>query len=129
MINKLASKLVLGQQLKVRNIIKGIKIEKVEKGFIKSCQQIINELYTAAPLVGEILELFTTDIWIGNVFNEALSKNLSTILTPTPEVETLSNITALDSEILNLVTNPLANATLGSNVNKKVISIESTSHK
>ena len=44
-------------------------------------------------------------------------------------METPSNITTLDSEILNLVTNPLANATLGSNINKKVISIESISHK
>ena len=48
---------------------------------------------------------------------------------PTPEVETPSNITTPDSEIPNLVTNPLANATLGSNVNKKVVSTESTSHK
>ena len=113
----------------MRNTIKGIKIKKVEKGFTKPRQQIINELYTAAPLVGEIPELFTTNIWIGNVFNEALSKNLLTILTPTPKVETLSNITTLDSEIPNLVTNPLANTTLGSNVNKKVIDAESTSHK
>ena len=44
-------------------------------------------------------------------------------------METPSNITTLDSEILNLVTNPLANATLDSNINKKVISIESISHK
>ena len=44
-------------------------------------------------------------------------------------METPSNITTLDSEILNLVINPLANATLGSNINKKVISIESISHK
>ena len=86
---------------------------------MKPCQQIIDELYAAAPLVGEILELFTTDIQIGDVFNEALSKNLLTILTPASEVETPSNITALDSEIPDLVINPLANATLGSNINKK----------
>ena len=54
---------------------------------------------------------------------------MSTILTPTSEVETPSNITALGSEIPDLVINPLANATLGSNINKKVVSVESTSHK
>ena len=79
--------------------------------------------------MGKILELFTTNIWIGDIFNEALSKNLSTILTPASKMETPSNITTLDSEILNLVINPLANATLGSNVNKKVVGAESTSHK
>ena len=79
--------------------------------------------------MGEISELFTTDVRIGDVFNEALSKNLSTILTPASEVETPSNITALDSEIPDSVTNPLANVTLGSNVNKKVVGVESTSHK
>ena len=52
-----------------------------------------------------------------------------TILTPAPKVETPSNITALGSEIPDLATNPLANATSGSNINNKVISIESTSHK
>ena len=129
MTNKLAGKLASRQQLKVRNTIKGIKIEKVEKGFMKPRQQIIDELYTAALLVGEILELFITNIWIGDVFNEALSKNLSTILTPTSKVETPSNITTPNSEIPNLIINPLANATLGSNINKKVISAESTSHK
>ena len=113
----------------MRNTIKRIKIKKVEKGFTKPRQQIIDKLYTATPLAGEIPELFTTNIQIGDVFNEALSKNLSTILTPAPKVETPSNITALDSEIPNLVTNPLANTTLGSNVNKKVVSTESTSHK
>ena len=113
----------------MRNIIKGIKVEKVEKGFIKPRQQIIDELYAAALPAGEIPELFTTDIWIGDVFNEALSKNLSTILTPTPEVETPSNITTLGSEIPDSVTNPLANATLGSNINKKVVGAESTSYK
>ena len=113
----------------MRNAIKGIKVEKVEKGFTKPRQQIINELYAAALLAGEILELFTTDIQIGDVFNEALSKNLSTILTPAPEVETPSNITTLGSEIPDSVINPLANATLGSNINKKVVGVESTSHK
>ena len=54
---------------------------------------------------------------------------MSTILTPAPKVETLSNITTLDSEIPNLVTNPLANATLDSNINKKVVGAESISHK
>ena len=54
---------------------------------------------------------------------------MSTILTPAPEVETPSNITAPGSEIPDLVINPLANATLGSNVNKKVVGAESTSHK
>ena len=54
---------------------------------------------------------------------------MSTILTPAPEVETPSNITALDSEIPDSVTNPLANVTLDSNVNKKVIGAESISHK
>ena len=44
-------------------------------------------------------------------------------------METPSNITTLDSEIPDSVTNPLANATLGSNVNKKVVGAESTSHK
>ena len=113
----------------MRNVIKGIKVEKIEKGFTKPRQQIIDELYAAAPLAGEIPELFTTDIRIGDVFNEALSKNLSTILTPASEVETLSNITAPGSEIPDSVTNPPANATLGSNVNKKVVGAESTSYK
>ena len=113
----------------MRNTIKGIKIEKVEKGFTKPRQQIIDELYTATPPAGEIPELFTTNVRIGDVFNEALSKNLSTILTPAPEVETPSNITAPGSEIPDSVTNPLANATLGSNINKKVVGAESTSHK
>ena len=80
-------------------------------------------------LVGKILKLFITNIQIGDVFNEALSKNLLTILISTSKIETLSNITTLDSEISNLVTNPLANATLNSNINNKVISIESTSYK
>ena len=44
-------------------------------------------------------------------------------------METPSNITALDSEIPDSVINPLANATLDSNINKKVIGIESTSYK
>ena len=44
-------------------------------------------------------------------------------------METPSNITTLDSEILDLVINPLANATLGSNINKKVVGVESISHK
>ena len=79
--------------------------------------------------MGKIPELFITNIWIGNVFNEALSKNLLTILTPAPEVETPSNITTLDSEISNSIINPLANTTLDSNVNKKVIGVESTSYK
>ena len=79
--------------------------------------------------MGKISELFTTNIQISNIFNKTLSKNLSTILTPTSKIETPSNITTLDSEIPNSVTNPLANVTLGSNVNKKVVSIESTSHK
>ena len=79
--------------------------------------------------MGKILKLFITDIQIDDVFNETLSKNLSTILTPTSKVETPSNITTLDSEILDLIINPLANTTLSSNINKKVISIESTSHK
>ena len=79
--------------------------------------------------MGEISELFITNVWIGDVFNEALSKNLSTILTSASEVETLSNITAPDSEIPDLVTNSLANATLGSNINKKVVGAESISHK
>ena len=127
--NKLAGKLASGWQPKVRNAIKGIKVEKVEKGFTKPRQQIINELYATAPPAGEIPELFTTDVRIGDVFNEALSKNLSTILTPAPEVETPSNITAPGSEIPDSVINPLANATLGSNVNKKVVGAESTSHK
>ena len=127
--NKSAGKLASGWQPKVRNAIKGIKVEKVEKGFTKPRQQIIDELYAAAPPAGEIPELFTTDVRIGDVFNEALSKNLSTILTPAPEVETPSNITAPGSEIPDSVTNPPANATLGSNVNKKVVGAESTSHK
>ena len=113
----------------MRNIIKGIKIKKIKKGFTKPRQQIINELYTTTLLVGKIPELFITDIWIGDVFNEALSKNLSTILTPALEVETPSNITILDSEIPDSIINPLVNATLDSNINKKVISVESTSHK
>ena len=79
--------------------------------------------------MGKISELFITNIWIGNIFNKALSKNLLTILTSTSKVETLSNITILGSEISNSITNPLANATLDSNINKKVINIESTSHK
>ena len=79
--------------------------------------------------MGKIPELFITNIRIGDIFNEALSKNLLTILTSAPEVETPSNITILDSEIPDLVINPLANATLGSNINKKVVSVESTSHK
>ena len=54
---------------------------------------------------------------------------MSTILTPTSKVETPSNITTLDSKIPNSIINPLANATLGSNINKKVVSVESTSHK
>ena len=44
-------------------------------------------------------------------------------------METPSNITAPGSEIPDLATNPLANATLGSNVNNKVVGAESTSHK
>ena len=48
---------------------------------------------------------------------------------PTFKIETLSNITTLDSEIPNSVTNPLANATLDSNINKKVVGVESISHK
>ena len=44
-------------------------------------------------------------------------------------METPSNITTLDSEIPNLIINPLANATLGSNINKKVVSVESISYK
>ena len=44
-------------------------------------------------------------------------------------METPSNITIPDSEIPNSVINPLANTTLGSNINKKVVSAESTSHK
>ena len=48
---------------------------------------------------------------------------------PTSKIETLSNITTLDSEISNLVTNSLANITLDSNINNKVINIESISHK
>ena len=44
-------------------------------------------------------------------------------------METPSNITILNSEIPNSVINPLANATLSSNINKKVVSIESISHK
>ena len=44
-------------------------------------------------------------------------------------METPSNIIILDSEILNSITNSLANATLDSNINKKVISVESTSYK
>ena len=47
----------------------------------------------------------------------------------TSEVKTPSNIIALGSEIPDLVINPLANATLGSNVNKKVVGVESISHK
>ena len=129
MTNKLAGKLASGQQPKVRNAIKRIKVKKVEKGFTKPRQQIIDKLYATALPAGEILELFTTNVWIGDVFNEALSKNLLTILTPAPEMETPSNITAPDSEIPDLVTNPLANATLGSNINKKVVGAESISHK
>ena len=113
----------------MKNIIKRIKIEKVEKGFTKPRQQIIDKLYAATLPAGKIPELFITNIQIGDVFNEALSKNLLTILTPAPEVETPSNITTPGSEIPNLVTNPLANATSGSNVNNKVIGTESTSHK
>ena len=52
-----------------------------------------------------------------------------TILISTPEMETPSNITTLGSEIPDLVINPLANATLGSNINKKVVGAESISHK
>ena len=52
-----------------------------------------------------------------------------TILISTSKIETPSNITILDSEIPNLVINPLVNATLDSNINKKVISIESISYK
>ena len=48
---------------------------------------------------------------------------------PASKVKTPSNITILDSEIPNLTTNPLVNTTLGSNINNKVISIESISHK
>ena len=48
---------------------------------------------------------------------------------PASKVETPSNITTLDSEIPDSVTNPLANATSGSNINNKVVSTESTSHK
>ena len=44
-------------------------------------------------------------------------------------METPSNITTPGSEIPNSVINPLANATLDSNINKKVIGTESTSHK
>ena len=79
--------------------------------------------------MSEISELFTTDVQIGDVFNEALSKNLLTILTPAPKVETPSNITTLGSEIPDSAINPLANATLDSNVNNKVVGVESTSHK
>ena len=96
---------------------------------MKPRQQIINKLYTATPLADKILELFITNIWIGDVFNEALSKNLSTILMSTPKVETPSNITTLDSEIPDSIINPLANVTLDSNINKKVISTESISYK
>ena len=79
--------------------------------------------------MGKILELFITDIWIGDVFNEALNKNLLTILISISKIETPSNITTLDSKISNLVINSLANTTLGSNINKKVIGIKSTSYK
>ena len=113
----------------MKNVIKGIKVKKIEKGFTKPHQQIINKLYAAAPPAGEIPELFTTDIQIGDVFNETLSKNLSTILTPAPEVETPSNITTPGSKIPNSATNPPANTTSGSNVNNKVVGTESTSHK
>ena len=113
----------------MKNAIKEIKIEKVEKRFTKPRQQIINELYATTPPAGEIPELFTTDVQIGDVFNEALSKNLSTILTPAPEMETPSNITTPGSEIPDSATNPPANATSGSNINNKVVSAESTSHK
>ena len=44
-------------------------------------------------------------------------------------METLSNITILDSEIPNSITNLLANTTLDSNINNKVVGIESISHK
>ena len=44
-------------------------------------------------------------------------------------METPSNITTLDSEIPNLVINPLANTTLDSNINKKVVGAESISYK
>ena len=113
----------------MRNTIKGIKIKKIKKRFTKPRQQIINKLYAATPLAGKIPELFTTNIQISDIFNKALSKNLSTILTPTPKIETPSNITTSNSEIPNSVINPLANATLNSNINKKVISTKSISHK
>ena len=96
---------------------------------MKPYQQIINKLYTTTPLVGKILELFITNIQISDVFNEALSKNLLTIFISTSKIKTPSNITTLNSEILNLVINPLANTTLDSNINNKVISIESISYK
>ena len=47
----------------------------------------------------------------------------------TSKVETLSNITILNSKIPNSIINSLANTTLDSNINKKVVSIESTSYK
>ena len=46
----------------MRNAIKGIKVKKIEKGFTKPRQQIIDELYTATLLAGEIPELFTTNV-------------------------------------------------------------------
>ena len=79
--------------------------------------------------MGKILELFIINIQIGDIFNETLSKNLLTILTPTSKMETPFNITTLDSEIPNSVTNLLANATLDSNINNKVVGTESISHK
>ena len=54
---------------------------------------------------------------------------MSTILISTSKIETPSNITTLGSKIPNLVINLLANATLDSNINNKVVSIESISHK
>ena len=47
----------------------------------------------------------------------------------TSKIETPFNITTLDSEIPDSITNLLANATLGSNINKKVIGVESISYK
>ena len=79
--------------------------------------------------MGKILELFIINIRISDVFNETFSKNLSTILISTFKIETSFNIITLDSEIPNLVINSLANATLDSNVNKKVVSVKSISHK
>ena len=46
----------------MKNIIKRIKIEKVEKGFTKPRQQIIDKLYAATLPAGKIPELFITNI-------------------------------------------------------------------